>query len=191
MADAVGQAISGKHHLMVEAGTGVGKSFAYLVPAIPLAACAEQGMLASSCSTRHRAPAGDNEKGHSELKKVMPQEFNAALVKRHRGNYLSLRRLREAKQRMMSLLAEDKAQRQLDDMGRWSKQTVDGSRSDLSFQPLPRLGPGRKRMSNCLGRNCKIASVLLFERPTIVFLRAQECSVVEIPCSSATWLLKG
>src|SRR5438876_12129188 len=34
MADAVADAIAGPHHLMVEAGTGVGKSFAYLVPAI-------------------------------------------------------------------------------------------------------------------------------------------------------------
>ena len=40
MADAVTEAIAGKHHLIVEAGTGVGKSFAYLVPAI-LAATAD------------------------------------------------------------------------------------------------------------------------------------------------------
>ena len=40
MAEAVAEAIAKKHHLLVEAGTGVGKSFAYLVPAI-LAATAE------------------------------------------------------------------------------------------------------------------------------------------------------
>ena len=34
MADAVADAIENRHHLVVEAGTGVGKSFAYLVPAI-------------------------------------------------------------------------------------------------------------------------------------------------------------
>ena len=37
MADAVAQAIASRHHLLVEAGTGVGKSFAYLVPAIQFA----------------------------------------------------------------------------------------------------------------------------------------------------------
>ena len=42
MADAVADAIANQHHLLVEAGTGVGKSFAYLVPAI-LAATAERG----------------------------------------------------------------------------------------------------------------------------------------------------
>src|SRR5512145_1327 len=41
MAEAVDRAIREKHHLVVEAGTGVGKSFAYLVPAI-LAAAGEQ-----------------------------------------------------------------------------------------------------------------------------------------------------
>ena len=34
MADAVADALANRHHLVVEAGTGVGKSFAYLVPAI-------------------------------------------------------------------------------------------------------------------------------------------------------------
>ena len=34
MAEAVARAIRGKQHLVAEAGTGVGKSFAYLVPAI-------------------------------------------------------------------------------------------------------------------------------------------------------------
>src|SRR6516165_1350456 len=34
MADAVADALDNKHHLMVEAGTGVGKSFSYLIPAI-------------------------------------------------------------------------------------------------------------------------------------------------------------
>ena len=42
MADAVAEAIDSNHHLVVEAGTGVGKSFGYLVPAI-LAATANQG----------------------------------------------------------------------------------------------------------------------------------------------------
>ena len=41
MAEAVDRAIRERHHLVVEAGTGVGKSFAYLVPAI-LAAAGEK-----------------------------------------------------------------------------------------------------------------------------------------------------
>jgi ATP-dependent DNA helicase DinG len=41
MAEAVARAIAGKRHLVAEAGTGVGKSFAYLVPAILAATEAE------------------------------------------------------------------------------------------------------------------------------------------------------
>ena len=53
MAEAVDRAIREKHHLVVEAGTGVGKSFAYLVPAI-LAAAGEQ----------RQAPSDDDESDH-------------------------------------------------------------------------------------------------------------------------------
>ncbi len=45
MADAVAVALADKCHLVVEAGTGVGKSFAYLVPAILAATDPEEGTL--------------------------------------------------------------------------------------------------------------------------------------------------
>ena len=154
MADAVTQAIAGKHHLMVEAGTGVGKSFAYLVPAI-LAACADKECRVVVSTHTISLQEQLLLKDIPFLKKVMPQDFNAVLVK-GRGNYLSLRRLHKAQQRMASLLAEDSAQRQLNQIGRWSRQSHDGSRSDLSFQPLPAVWDlVESDTSNCLGRNCQ------------------------------------
>ncbi len=66
----------------------------------------------------------------------MPKPFNATLVK-GRSNYISLRRLRGAQQRAGGLLAESVNLQQLGQIGKWSRQTQDGSRSDLSFQPLP------------------------------------------------------
>src|SRR5262249_1670933 len=45
MADAVAEALAEKHHLMVEAGTGVGKSFAYLVPAVQFALQAKENRV--------------------------------------------------------------------------------------------------------------------------------------------------
>src|SRR5262249_58255050 len=51
MADAVADAIAGRHHLMVEAGTGVGKSFAYLVPAILAAAAEKEGRVVVATHT--------------------------------------------------------------------------------------------------------------------------------------------
>src|SRR5947207_6853145 len=51
MAEAVAQAIAEPHHLIVEAGTGVGKSFAYLVPAIQAAAASEDCTVVVSTHT--------------------------------------------------------------------------------------------------------------------------------------------
>ncbi len=104
MAGAVADAIAQRRHLMVEAGTGVGKSFAYLVPAIQAALADKDCRVVISTHT-----IGLQEqlihKDIPFLQSVMPQPFRAVLVK-GRGNYISLRRLRVAQQRVGSLLAE-------------------------------------------------------------------------------------
>src|SRR5690349_12717281 len=153
MAEAVAQAIADRHHLMVEAGTGVGKSFAYLVPAI-LAATANKDcrvvISTHTISLQEQLVLKDI----PFLQKVLPQPFNATLVK-GRSNYLSLRRLRGAQQRMGALLVEPAAVEQLQQIGRWSRTTRDGSRSDLSFQPQPAVWDLVESDSgNCLGRGC-------------------------------------
>src|SRR6516165_5369198 len=123
MADAVATAIADKRHLMVEAGTGVGKSFAYLVPAI-LAATADKDCKVIVSTHTISLQEQLVRKDIPFLQAVMPQEFRAVLVK-GRSNYLSLRRLRGAQQRMGSLLAEDNAVAQLLQVGKWSRQTRD------------------------------------------------------------------
>src|SRR5579871_2437705 len=97
MADAVAEAIANRHHLMVEAGTGVGKSFAYLVPAIQAALADEDCRVVVSTHTislQEQLIAKDL----PFLQSVMPEPFKAVLVK-GRGNYVSLRRLRVAGER--------------------------------------------------------------------------------------------
>jgi ATP-dependent DNA helicase DinG len=153
MADAVGEAIAERRHLMVEAGTGVGKSFAYLVPAILAATANKECRVVISTHTislQEQLVLKDI----PFLQGVMPQQFNATLVK-GRSNYLSLRRLRGAQQRAGALLVEASAVEQLQQIGRWSRTTRDGSRSDLSFQPQPNLWDLVESDSgNCLGRGC-------------------------------------
>ena len=153
MADAVADAIAERRHLMVEAGTGVGKSFAYLVPAI-LAATANKDcrvvVSTHTISLQEQLVLKDI----PFLQGVMPQQFNATLVK-GRSNYLSLRRLRGAQQRAGSLLVEAAAVDQLQQIGRWSRTTRDGSRSDLPVQPQPSVWDLVESDSgNCLGRAC-------------------------------------
>ena len=153
MAEAVAEAIAQRHHLMVEAGTGVGKSFAYLVPAIQAAQADDKTRVIVSTHTISL----QEQLVHRDipfLQGVLPRPFRAALVK-GRSNYLSLRRLRVAQQRSLALLSDGQALQQLQQIGRWSRQTTEGSRSDLAFQPLPAVWDLVESDSgNCLGREC-------------------------------------
>jgi len=153
MADAVAEVIAERRHLMVEAGTGVGKSFAYLVPAIVAAAANKDCRVVISTHTISL----QEQLVHKDIpfmQGVLPQQFNATLVK-GRSNYLSLRRLRGAQQRLGVLLVEQSSVEQLQQIGRWSRITRDGSRSDLSFQAQPAVWDLVESDSgNCLGRGC-------------------------------------
>ncbi len=153
MARAVADAIANRRHLMVEAGTGVGKSFAYLVPAV-LAALEDRECKVVVSTHTINLQEQLIQKDIPFLQTVMPREFRAVLVK-GRSNYLSLRRLAVAQQRSGSLLFEDMHQLQLQQIGRWSRKTLEGSRSDLDFQPNPAVWDlVQSDSSNCLGRRC-------------------------------------
>src|SRR4051794_18849347 len=150
MADAVARAIAGRHHLVAEAGTGVGKSFAYLVPAI-LAATEREAVPTGNAGEKKDGENGAPKivvsthtislqeqlvgKDLPLLNAVIPREFSAVLVKGRR-NYLSLRRMESALARSQSLFNDDEQISELRKIRKWSKATVDGTLSDLSFQPL-------------------------------------------------------
>jgi ATP-dependent DNA helicase DinG len=153
IAEAVADAISGPHHLMVEAGTGVGKSFAYLVPAIQAALADKECRVVISTHTISLQEQLVR-KDLPFLQSVMPEEFRAVLVK-GRSNYLSKRRLRVAQQRLLTLAPDRQAADQLVQIGKWSRRTEDGSRSDLPFVPQPGVWDlVESDHGNCLGRKC-------------------------------------
>src|ERR1019366_8782374 len=153
MVDAVSSALKKPSHLMVEAGTGVGKSFAYLVPAIQ-AACADKDFRVVISTHTISLQEQLIRKDIPFLQSVMPDKFSAMLVK-GRGNYLSKRRLKVGHQRSLSLLTEVGAQEQLDELMRWAKTTEDGTRSDLDFRPMPAVWElVESDSSNCLGKKC-------------------------------------
>jgi ATP-dependent DNA helicase DinG len=153
MADAISDAIDRKRKLLVEAGTGVGKSFAYLVPVIEAVAARKDLKVVVSTHTINLQDQLVT-KDIPFLQKVLPHDFRPVLVK-GRGNYLSLRRLRVAQQRMSGLFADPLAPSQVTQIGRWSRKTTDGSKSDLPFQPLPVVWDAvESDHGNCLGRAC-------------------------------------
>ncbi len=173
MAEAVTEAIASARHLIVEAGTGVGKSFAYLVPAILATAGAEDRN--SSCSSqstegpdgRERFPRRVVVSTHTIslqeqlvgkdiplLASVIPREFTAVLVKGRR-NYLSRRRLSSALGRAGSLFAQDHELQQLRQIDAWAKWTGDGSLSELDYRPGPAVWDEvASEQGNCMGRKC-------------------------------------
>lgn len=152
MAEAVADALANKHKLLVEAGTGVGKSFAYLVPAIQAVANSDQRIIISTHTINLQEQLV--RKDIPFLQSVMKDSFRPVLVK-GRGNYVSLRRLRTAQQKMTSLFEAPGSMEQLIQIGRWSRQTADGTRSDLPFQPFESVWDHVQSDSgNCLGRKC-------------------------------------
>jgi ATP-dependent DNA helicase DinG len=171
MAEAVDRAIRQKHHLVVEAGTGVGKSFAYLVPAILAAAGEQEG---GSKGGKGKAEGGDTKRPfrviisthtislqeqllHKDipfLNSVIPLEFTAVLVK-GRSNYISLRRLKNAQERMNSLFGDSEEFEQVRRLRDWAKETSDGSLADLDFRPLHSVwDETASDHGNCMGRKC-------------------------------------
>ncbi len=156
MADAVAAAIRRKRHLVVEAGTGVGKSFAYLAPAILAATDPASNKPPRIVVSTHTISLQEQLIGKDLplLNSVIPREFSAVLVKGRR-NYISLRRLQAAMGRTKSLFDSDEAVDQLRAVRSWSESTDDGSLSDLEYKPLPAVWDEvASDHGNCMGRRC-------------------------------------
>jgi len=152
MARAVGDAINTKGRLLVEAGTGVGKSFAYLLPAIArILERKERVVVATNTIALQEQLI---EKDIPLLRAVIPGEFSAVLVK-GRGNYVSLRRLKLASERQDRLFPDDNARHVLHAVEDWAMATRDGTLSSLPQLNRPEVWDYvRSDAHNCMGRKC-------------------------------------
>lgn len=160
MADAVAGAIRDHKHLVAEAGTGVGKSFAYLVPAILAVAPADDAAADEPprrvIISTHTISLQEQliHKDLPLLNSVIPLEFTAVLVK-GRQNYLSRRRLKLAGARAGSLFRQEEEFTELRGLADWARESSDGSLADLDHRPLPAVWDEVESDSiNCLGRQC-------------------------------------
>ena len=135
MAVAVARALEEDRHLVVEAGTGVGKSLAYLVPAILFALEQHKKAIISTHTINLQEQL--LHKDIPILKKVLPVEFDAALMK-GRQNYLCHRRLERALQSSKELFTGPETN-ELNRIAEWASKTRDGSLSDLSIEPDPKV----------------------------------------------------
>src|SRR6202162_2402369 len=135
MAVAVAKTLEEERHLVVEAGTGVGKSLAYLVPAILFALEQHKKAIVSTHTINLQEQL--LYKDIPILKKILPVEFDAALMK-GRQNYLCPRRLERARQQTNELFTGPE-QNELTRLAEWASTTRDGSLSDLSVEPDPKV----------------------------------------------------
>lgn len=151
MAEAVEKAFASKRHLLVEAGTGVGKSFAYLVPAILQAAQNRRVVISTHTIALQEQLL---EKDVPFLRSVLPYEFNAVLVK-GRANYLCPRRLTRAMAKADTLFNTLREQHDLRRIAEWARTTQDGSLSDLPMVPSPAVWQAVcSEPGNCSGAKC-------------------------------------
>src|SRR6266700_5928383 len=135
MAARVAQALEEERHLVVEAGTGVGKSLGYLVPSVLFALERHKKAIISTHTINLQEQL--LHKDIPILKKVLPVEFEAALMK-GRQNYLCPRRLERALQSEQELFTGPERS-ELQRLAEWARTTRDGSLSDLSVEPDPKV----------------------------------------------------
>lgn len=119
-----------------EAGTGVGKSLAYLLPAMMWAKQNKKRVVISTGTINLQQQL--IEKDVLTAKKILGkgfQDMKACLVK-GRHNFLCLRRMTQAL-RENDFFTE--GQEELDKIKEWATETKDGSRSDLDFMPTEKV----------------------------------------------------
>src|ERR671933_1879736 len=130
MAEAVLRAFEEKRHLIVEAGTGTGKTLAYLVPAIA-AAVARGGRVVVSTGTKNLQEQW-MEKDIPFLQRVLPKKFSAAYMK-GRSNYVCLQRVRRAENSPV-LEGLDELD-YFDEVRKWARESQTGDRAELLDLP--------------------------------------------------------
>ena len=136
MAVAVARALQNREHLAVEAGTGVGKSIAYLIPAILFAVAEKKKAVISTHTINLQEQL--TEKDLPMLTDVLgalavPVKFSFSMLK-GRANYLCTRRLHKAMQQSGNLFTSSETV-ELQRIAEWAKKTRDGSLSDFDVEP--------------------------------------------------------
>ncbi|HYP28410.1 MAG TPA: helicase C-terminal domain-containing protein [Blastocatellia bacterium] len=147
MAEAVNDALTDGGVTLIEAGTGTGKTLAYLIPAL----AAGRRVIVSTATKNLQEQL--YKKDIPFLQKIIPRKFRATCMK-GRANYVCLHRLKMADE-MPVLHGLDDVD-YFDDIRRWAATTETGDRAelldlpeDLSFWPHIDA-----RAETCLGQKC-------------------------------------
>jgi ATP-dependent DNA helicase DinG len=151
MAHAVASAFTQDSVALLEAGTGTGKTFAYLVPAVLWAKRNAEKVVVSTGTIPLQEQIVT--KDVPALAAVLPP-FKATVVK-GRSNYVSLRRASEASKAESGYFESEGERREVERLVGWASETKTGDRSELTPSPSPDAWERIESQSdNCLRAKC-------------------------------------
>jgi ATP-dependent DNA helicase DinG len=151
MAEAVLKAFEENRHLIVEAGTGTGKTLAYLIPAIAAATKRKQRVIISTGTKNLQEQL--MEKDIPFLQRVLPKKFTAAYMK-GRSNYACLQKVKKAE--TMPILQGLDDVDYFQDVSVWTRESTTGDKAELTHLP-ENLSFWRQidaRSDSCIGQKC-------------------------------------
>lgn len=129
MADAIIEGFTGSTNIIIEAGTGTGKSIAYLIPALWWAKKNKNRVVIAT----HTINLQDQlyNKDIPFLQKILPFDFRSALLK-GKNNYICLKNLNQNR-----MIEELSTQERIAIVGlyTWTRETISGDISEMSFLP--------------------------------------------------------
>ena len=149
MTEGIARAFNNNLINITEAGTGVGKSFAYLVPAIKWCELNNERVVISTATINLQQQLV--EKDIPLITSLLKSKVKSVLVK-GRGNYVCLRRLHDAMEENSLFQEKESSLKAIYD---WSGTTTTGSKSDLSFVPDHSLWSAVcSESDSCMGLRC-------------------------------------
>jgi ATP-dependent DNA helicase DinG len=135
LAGAVAESFLSAQPLVAEAGTGVGKSLAYLIPAAKFAlATGRKGVISTHTINLQEQLV---RKDIPLVRRILGEDLPAVLLK-GRGNYLCPSRLRRAWEQSGDLFTSTESE-ELARIRDWADQTRDGTLSGIPFQPSMKI----------------------------------------------------
>ncbi|HWE63337.1 MAG TPA: ATP-dependent DNA helicase [Chloroflexota bacterium] len=165
MAELVMRALTRGEHAIVEAGTGTGKSMAYLIPAI----YSNKTVIVSTANKALQEQL--IRKDIPFLQRVMPMQISAAIVK-GRGNYICLDRFRD-EEGVQSMLGGTRGWKRLLE---WKEHTSSGDFEDLEVSvPSDLRGRVISTTRTCVGQVCDLFDHCFVE---LAYRRADESKII-------------
>ncbi len=160
MALAIAQALIDGEHLCVEAPTGIGKTFAYLVPAIHAALDCDEPIVVST----HTISLQEQliERDLPTLERLLDLDFKFSIAK-GRSNYVCRRRLENTANSPHLFLEDAESLPELDTLYRWAEDSQDGSLSSMQREPKRQLWEAVCcEYGNCMGKDCRFMGKCFF-----------------------------